>query len=520
MATQQTGVNNIKSVSTKLDAVQLLRLELLTSYEKYVKAMFKAQHKRSFVMAKHHKLIIEKLEAVIDGKIKRLIINVAPRYSKTELVIKQFVSAGFALNPRCNFLHLSYSDTLVNDNSAQIREIMKMPIYRELFPDSELEKMNKAPSDRWKTKAGGEFYAVSTQGQVTGFGAGQVDDLAADELDETWLQYDDKFLNKLGLIGANSNVFNGAIIIDDPIKPDDALSDVLRERINQRFETTIRSRTNSRNTPIIIIMQRVHEHDLCGYLLEKEPDDWEVLSLPAIQVDPDTGEESALWPFKHTLEELRKLRDADPFVFDTQYMQDPKPKEGLLYDRFGTYKTIPIEQGMKRCNYTDTADTGADFLCSIDFVMGSEYNYVLDVLYTREPMEVTEDLTAKMMTKDKVDLARIESNNGGRGFARAVMRILKTHYRNFKTKITWFTQSQNKYIRVFTQSAEVQNTILMPDGWETRWPVFYNALMSYRKDNRRRSQHDDAPDALTGTYEMRDKVSKRKKVRQLNAKNS
>lgn len=504
----------------RLDAVKLLRLELLTSLEKYTKAMFRAQHGRSFVMAKHHRLIIEKLEGVLDGKIKRLIINVAPRYSKTELVIKQFVSAGYALNPRCNFLHLSYSDTLVKDNSAQIREIMKLPIYRELFPDSELEKANKASSERWKTKAGGEFYAVSTQGQVTGFGAGQVDDIAADELDEEWLRYDDAFLNKLGLIGANSNVFSGAVIIDDPIKPDDALSDTIRERINQRFESTIRSRTNSRNTPIIIIMQRVHEHDLCGYLLETEPDEWEVLSLPAIVTDPDTGEESALWPFKHTLEELKKLREADPFVFDTQYMQEPKPKEGLLYERFNTYTSIPIEQGMKRCNYTDTADTGADYLCSICFVKGSEYNYITDVIYTQEPMEVTEPATARMLTMNKTDIARIESNNGGRGFARAVMRILKIDFRNFKTKVTWFNQSQNKYVRIHTQSAEVMNTTLMPEDWATRWPKFYNAVMSYRKDNRRRSQHDDAPDALTGTYEMRDKIDKQKKVRQVNVKKS
>lgn len=502
----------------KLDPVQILRLELITSMEKYTKAMFRAQHKRSFVVAQHHKLIMEKLEGVLDGRIKRLMINIAPRYSKTELVIKQFVSAGYALNPLCNFLHLSYSDTLVKDNSAQIREIMKMPIYRELFPESELEKVNKAASERWKTKAGGEFYAVSTQGQVTGFGAGQVDDIAADEADEEWLRYDDAFLQKLGLIGANSNVFNGAVIIDDPIKPDDALSDTIRERINQRFESTIRSRTNSRNTPIIIIMQRVHEHDLCGYLLETEPDEWDVLSLPAIEVDPVTGEESALWPFKHTLEELKKLRAADSFVFDTQYMQDPKPKEGLLYDHFNTYKTIPMEQGMRRCNYTDTADTGADNLCSICFVKGSEYNYLTDVLYTQDPMEVTEPATAKMLTMNKTDIARIESNNGGRGFSRAVMRLLKTMFRNFKTKITWFNQSQNKYVRIHTQSAEVMNTTLMPEGWETKWPKFYNAVMSYRKDNKRRSQHDDAPDALTGTYEMRDKVDKMKKVRQMNVK--
>ena len=115
-------------------------------------------------------------------------------------------------------------------------------------------------------------------------------------------------------------------------------------------------------------MQRLHEHDLCGYLMEKEPGEWRVLSLPAIEVDPETGEESALWEVKHTLEELHKLRTIEHLIFDTQYMQDPTPREGLMYpDGFMTYKPDELElyraNQKKNCNYTDTADTGADDLC-------------------------------------------------------------------------------------------------------------------------------------------------------------
>ena len=310
----QERFKSLKEMQNEVDAnkggavnpKELLRLELLTSFEKYTKAMFKAQYHRSFIVAEHHKKMFAALQDVVDGKCKRLIINIAPRYGKTELVIKSFISWCFALNPKCRFLHLSYSDILVNDNSDTIRSIMLEQLYTTLFPQSALAS-EKGSAKRWKTKAGGELYAVSTQGQVTGFGAGNVDiDPELDKMDggNNIFTFDDHTNEMLNMIGATTNIFQGAIVIDDPIKPEDAESDIVRELINMRFENTIRNRTNSRNTPIIIIMQRLHEHDLCGYLHEIEPDEWTVLSLSAIQTDPETGEERALWPMKHTLEEL------------------------------------------------------------------------------------------------------------------------------------------------------------------------------------------------------------------------
>lgn len=487
----------------QIDPKELLRLEMLSSLEKYTKAMFKAQYQRSFAMNFHHRLIFEALQDVVDGKCNRLIINMPPRYSKTETVIKSFTSWCFALNPNCKFLHLSYSDLLVNDNSATIRSIMMEPLYKTLFPDSVLEK-EKGSATRWKTEKGGEFYAVSTQGQVTGFGAGLVD-LDPSEVSYEDLTFDKNLNDVLGLIEAKTNIFNGAILIDDPMKPEDGESELVRERINTRFESTIRNRVNSRNTPIIIIMQRLHENDLCGYLMDKEPGEWRVLSLPAIGTD-ENGQEFALWPMKHTLEELHKMREVNPVIFDTQYMQDPKPKEGLMYQEgFKTYKPEQLPTGkdaLKKWNYTDTADTGADSLCSINFIDTPEFCYVTDVLYTKDPMEVTEPKTARMLTKDGIVRARIESNNGGRGFARSVKRLLRTSMHNYKCAVETFTQTNNKFSRIYTNSANVMSDVLFPEGWDKKWPNFYAAMTSYRKDNRRRSQHDDAPDCVTGVYEM------------------
>lgn len=98
---QETALDATKPGT--VNPVEMLRLEALTSFEKYTKLMFKAQYKRSFIVAEHHKKIFEALQDVVDGKITRLIINIAPRYGKTELVIKSFISWCFALNPRCRF---------------------------------------------------------------------------------------------------------------------------------------------------------------------------------------------------------------------------------------------------------------------------------------------------------------------------------------------------------------------------------------------------------------------------------
>ena len=436
----------------------------------------------------------------------------------TELVIKSFISWCFALNPKCRFLHLSYSDILVNDNSETIRNIMQEELYKTLFPNSGLAS-EKGSAKRWKTKAGGELYAVSTQGQVTGFGAGNVDiDPELDKLDggNDIFVFDDHVNEVLSMIGAATNVFQGAIVIDDPLKADDAASDLIRERINQRFENTIRNRVNSRRTPIIIIMQRLHEHDLCGYLQEIEPDTWTVLSLPVIQTDPETGEEYALWPMKHNLEELYKLREINPVVFETQYMQNPIPTEGLMYHEFRTYQNIELPSGheaSQRWCYVDTADTGSDYLCAICFINTPELIYVIDILYTQEPMEKTEVLLAKMLTENSISECLIESNNGGRQFARNVKSKVRVGLHNFKTVIHTFTQTKNKAARIFSNSALVNSDIAFPTNWDKKWREFYNAITTYRKDNKRKSTHDDAPDALTGVIEMRNRKSMNRKIK-------
>ncbi len=463
----------------------MMKSKCLGDVLSFTRFAFKTTKNNKFMVGRHHGRICNALNDVIKGKTKRLIINIAPRYGKTELAVKSFIEYGLCLNPASKFLHLSYSDDLVLDSSREIRETLQDPVMQSLFGVNIINKNNK----KWYTDQGGGLYAVSTGGQVTGFGAGRIDyDYEERKAIDEFIPYFD-------------SKFAGAIIIDDPIKPEDALSDNLREKVNQRFETTIRNRVNSRNTPIIIIMQRLHEHDLCGYLMETEPDEWKVLSMPCIGINT-FGEEYALWPEKHTLEELKEIERVNPFVFETQYLQNPRPIEGLMYREFKTFDEIPKAPPHKcrKCCYIDTADTGADYLCAIFYEERPTGNFVTDVIYTKKPMEVTEPWVAQALSRQKTETCFVESNNGGRGFMRNVENLCR-EYGNSTTYFDGFTQTHNKNVRIFTHSNDVCNMTYFPKDWESRWSEFARALKSYRKEGR--NAHDDAPDALTGTFEKR-----------------
>ena len=456
---------------------------------------FLERENRKFVTNEHHIKICNVLEAVLRGELTKVIINIAPRYSKTDLAVKNFVSHALSLNPSSKFIHLSYSDDLALDNSEAIKDIVNFPSYQAMFPGVEIKKGSDSKK-KWYTTAGGGVYATSAAGQVTGFGAGKVDK-EDEELGE--------FFNEIEV----KQGFAGALIIDDPVKPEEADSEVRRTRINERFDSTLRNRVNSRKTPIIIIMQRLHEQDLCGYLMEEEgfvttieeaqadPSKWFVLSLPVIQTDAD-GIESALWPFKHTLDELKAMQERMPLVFGRQYMMNPMPKEGLMYSEFKTYQAIPISKKMVKKAYVDTADTGTDYTCSITYIETETACYVTDVAYTQAAMETAEPLVTMQLAKQEVQRALFESNNGGKGFARNVesgLRILN----NKSTKVEWFHQSENKEVRIFTKSADVNNMVYMPEGWDRLWPKFYKDVTQHLANGK--SKHDDAADVLTGITE-------------------
>jgi len=461
----------------------------------HTRYFFVKQYNRKFVVNEHHKIVCNALDLVLKGNIVKLIINIAPRYSKTEIAVKNFISSGLSINPSSKFIHLSYSDDLALDNSEGVKDIVNSYSYKELFPNVQI-KQGSDSKKKWYTTAGGGVYATSTAGQVTGFGAGKVEEEIPD----------DEFAD------GDSDLFAGALVIDDAIKPEDAYSDTKREKINNRWDSTIKNRVNSRKTPMVVMGQRTHPQDISGYLMESDgytydlevalndPTIWYVISLPAL-IDMGLPTERALWEFKHTVTELRKMRDADGQVFDTQYQQDPQPLEGLMYSEFRTYHQVPIVENQKlvRKSYTDTADKGKDFLFQCVYDETPVAMYVHDILYTNLAMKDTEPMSATQLAKYSVKIARFESNNGGEGFARAVETQTRA-LGNTETSFTTFHQSANKEVRIFNNSAKVTNLIYMPHDWKTRWPLFHKHVTGYLKSGKNSS--DDPEDGLTGMVEF------------------
>jgi len=165
---------------------------------------------------------------------------------------------------------------------------------------------------------------------------------------------------------------------------------------------------------------------------------------------------------------------------------------GRLYSNLQEYQDLPQGEAVMYC---DTADTGDDYLCAITAVKTNTSLYITDVVYTKEPQEITESLVAQLIINNNVNRAIIESNNGGRGFARSVQRILSdVNWR--KTNITTYHQSANKNTRIVTNSSNVSLNCYFCKDLNNE---FMLALRTYTREGK--NKHDDAPDALTGLVE-------------------
>lgn len=229
---------------------RMLKYMLENDGIQFMRYFFKHREGMKMLRNWHHYLIEYVLQAVYDQKIQRLIVNIAPGYSKTEQVVLNFIARGLALNPRAKFIHASYSGDLAQENSSKIKEMVGSNEFQELWPMN--IRVDSKGKKRWFTEVGGGMMAAPAGGQITGFRAGRMEP-----------------------------GFTGAFVIDDPVKPDDAYSAVKRNAINNRFNNTMRSRLAVEEVPMVVIMQRIHEDDLSGYLLKGGSGDvWHHLSIP------------------------------------------------------------------------------------------------------------------------------------------------------------------------------------------------------------------------------------------------
>ena len=369
----------------------------------------------------------------------------------------------------------SYNETLSSTFAKQVRDMIAteqtqgVTVYRDIFPDTKI-KYGEASMNKWALEGSqvANYLATSPTGTATGFGA----DL---------------------------------IVIDDLIKNSEEAynSNVLEKHIDW-FTNTMLSRTE-KGFKLIIIMTRWASNDLAGFILSNY-DDVVHINYKAINDDGTPLDEGTL-----SLEDFEfKTKNMAKEIVYANYQQEPIDVKGRLYGSIKTYNQLPMDSNNNLLftaykNYTDTADTGEDYLCSICYGVYNKEAYILDVLYTKEPMEITEPATAKILIENNIKEADIESNNGGRGFARAVDKYLLEKYNSNRCKIRWFHQTQNKRARILSNATWVMEHIYFPVNWADRWPEFYKAITTYQKEGK--NKYDDAPDVLTGIAEKCNKIS-------------
>jgi predicted phage terminase large subunit-like protein len=246
---------------------------------------------------RHIKEMCDRLEKVYSWEIKRLIINIPPRSMKTEIVSKAFPVWCLWHEPRTKFMLVSYSSELAQKNNWGARDIYNSNTYFSVFPRREELREDQNNKQHRETVSWWQMYASGSTWTLT------------------WVWAD-------------------CIIIDDALKPEDANSDVIRKGVNNNYTDTIKSRLNSKiDWAIVIIMQRLHDDDLCGFLLEQERlgigEKREKLIIPAIAEKDDEFRKQweSFFPKRFPLHILNQLKTENPTTFSTQYQQNPVNKD-------------------------------------------------------------------------------------------------------------------------------------------------------------------------------------------------
>lgn len=432
----------------------------------------------------HVDVICNELMNVIEDKQNCLIINIPPRYMKSIICSIAFPAFVLGHNPKASVIAVSYSDELALKLALDCKKVMEASWYKEIFPNTRLSK-NKKSVDDFETTKGGGRYATSVNGTLTGRGA-------------------------------------DFIIIDDPIKPMDAMSDLLREKTNDWYGNTLYSRLNDKRTgKIIVIMQRLHEDDFTGYLLDTDPD-FKHIKIPAIaEVDEiwrvkdrvldkyKTFRRKAGKPLQPEREDLEKLDNARKYMgefnFSGQYQQNPMPKEGgvikknwlKFYDREELFKSINRGE-IEVAGIIQSWDTANKVLEHNDYSVcitllrdTNEVSYILDVY--REKLEfpalirkIAEKYAVeKEKQKHSIDLL-IEDQASGT----SLIQALKTDHEIYPQGIK---PEYDKQTRLISISHLIENgKCLFPSDKPHWWMEFEKELLRFP-----RVKHDDQCDALS-----------------------
>lgn len=370
----------------------LLRLDLMTFIER---SFYELNPQATFARSPHIEVLATKLAACRDGKIRRLIVCLPPRMLKSIAVSVAFPAWLLGHDPTKQIIAASYGQDLSDKHARDCRSLMMSDFYRSIFPRTRLSPEKQSVND-FMTTAHGFRMSTSVGGVLTGRGA-------------------------------------DIIILDDPLKPDDALSETKRTGANQWYDNTLLSRLNSKESGVIIIvMQRVHQDDLVGHVLDHG--DWQVLSLPAIAeededhlIDSPLGRRwfrrkagEALQPERESLETLKNMRqNLGTYNFSAQYQQNPVPVGGAIVKtewlRFYEPEELPSGFSLIVQSW-DTACKGGelnDFSVCTTWRADFENHYLIDVFRRRLDYPNLKRAVKEQAQKHKANIIIIEDKASG-----------------------------------------------------------------------------------------------------------
>lgn len=449
-----------------------------------------------------HRAYAKVLQAFAERRVQNLIVQCPPQHGKSQLSSRDLPSYILGLRPDTKIIIASYAATIATDFNRDNQRIIDSEKYAGVFPETMLNSSNVVTVSNNYLRNSGVFEIVGHEG----------------------------YLRVVGRGGSLTSKTADVLIMDDLYKDSsEANSPIVREGAWDWYTKVARTRLHN-DSQQLIVFTRWHPEDIIGRIcdtedvieirrwddLERVPKNgWALLNFEAIktgeptEIDP-RKEGEALWPSRHSLDRLLAQKSLDPFGFECLYQGHPGSAEGRLYSPFKTW-TEKGEYGqfVRSGNYTDVADEGSDNLASVCYDIYKSNNkiwnehtkrfepllfaLITDLIYTDESTEVTAVTVPQMINANGVKKAWIESNNGGSQFAKAVMKKVGA-------QVVAFYQGANKESRIVTNAPFVNQHIVFPFGWQSRFPKAYEHLTGFlRKFSA--NPHDDLEDALTGVYE-------------------
>lgn len=466
----------------------------LLYFAEYIKPTYKA--------TPFHTNYARILQMFAEGKIKNLIIQAPPQHGKSELSSRMLPAYILGHRPDAKIVIASYAATIAKDFNRDTQRIIDCDEYRAIFPDTQLNGSNVVTIADNYLRNSDVFEIVNHTGSLRVVGRG----------------------------GSLTSKTADVMIFDDLYKDaQEANSPQIRQTAWDWYTKVARTRLHN-DSQQLIVFTRWHPEDIIGKIIETEkvivakswsdfeniPEGaWVLVNFEAIKTGEPTEIDKRekgepLWGKRHSLERLLAQKQLDPVGFQCLYQGEPGSAEGKLYQPFKTWvEKSDWGQYVRSGCYVDVADEGDDFLFAASYdIFRSEnqiwneskhrmepllFALITDIEFTDESTDITTVTVPRLINANNVQKAWIESNNGGSQFEKVVKKKVRA-------LTIPFYQGQNKESRIVTNAPFVNQHIIMPFGWETRYPKFYAHITTFLRAFDANA-HDDDADGLTGIYE-------------------